>query len=185
MSADAHEEGTPVLRIAHHHPGRLRLRSEAFLGDSAPTTAALDALGATPGVLEAGHDQETGSLLIAYDPGRITADTIARGIARAAHLRPAGDPEPPRRSQGGRILDTLRGLNASAYEVTGFRLDLRAVVPAALACFSLATLVLGKGNRAPRWDSLAYWSVNLFAMFHGREAQAPPEADRPARQAPR
>lgn len=185
MSTDPHERGTSVLRIAHHHPGRLRLRSEAFLGDGDPAAAALEALAATPGIQSTGHDPQTGSLLITYDPGRITADTIARGIARAARLRPAADPEAPRRSQGGRVLDMLRDLNAAAYQSTGFRLDLRAMVPAALACLSVTTLVLGKGSRAPRWDSLAYWSVNLFAMFHGRETTAPPEADRPPWQAPR
>ena len=192
MSMDEGEETADTLRVAHHHAGRLRLRSDAFLSDGPGAEAGPDeagrpgaaraALDGAPGVLSVEHDGDTGSLLIEYDPARVTAEALLALVARAARLRAAGTPTRPPRTQGQRILDLCRDLNDGAYELTGFRVDLRTVVPATLACLSAATLLLGRGNRMPRWDSLAYWSVNLFAMLHPREAAAD---RRPAEQGPR
>lgn len=183
MSGDAGEDAAATLRVVHHHAGRLRLRSDTFLSarpdepDGASAGAAQAALDGTPGVRSVAHDGDTGSLLVEYDPSRITAQALLEIVSRASGLRAAGAPRPPSRTHGQRILDLCRDLNDAAYEHTAYRVDLRTVVPAALACLSAATLLFGKGNRMPRWDSLAYWSVNLFAMFHPREATRDPSPE--------
>ena len=185
MSHEEGEEAADTLRVVHHHAGRLRLRSDTFLDGNVRAEAAREALAVAPGVLSIGHEEGTGSLLIEYDPALITAESLLGLVARGSRLRAAGSPKAPDRSQGQRILDLCRDLNASAYELTGFRIDLRTVVPVTLACLSGAALLFGKGSRLPRWDSLAYWSVNLFAMFHPRGAERPPEPRRPPEQSPR
>lgn len=156
------------LRLVHHHPGRLRLRSDALCRGGARAEAARRALNATPGVLFVGHDEETGSILVEYEPGSVAPDAIIGQAARATGLRFADVPENPRTALGERILRTARDANAVVYELTGGRADLRTLVPLALAGLSVGVLAT-KGDRLPRWDNLAYWSFNLFALLHVRE----------------
>lgn len=174
--AGEHEEAC-VLRLVHHHPGRLRLRSPAFVDGDAAAARARDALLGSGAVLDVAHDERTGSLLIAYEPGRIAPDALAACAAEATGLRfVPGVPPCPERSHGARLIDACRDLNAATRELTGSRLELRLAVPAALAGISALTFFIDKGGRLPRWDSLAYWSITFFAMLHGREISAHPPA---------
>jgi hypothetical protein len=62
-------------------------------------------------------------------------------------------------------------LNAVAFELTGWRADLRSLVPAALAGAAAYSFVYGKGPRLPRWDNLLYWSYSIFSALHSKEIE--------------
>lgn len=170
-----------VLRLVHHHPGRIRLRSEAFLGDeNVAITRVHAALDHTPGVRRAEHDARTGGLLIEYEPGRIEPDGLILRVAEAAGMDPPLDDCEARRRRPVDlrwIVDAGRELNVSAQELTGFRADLRTIVPAAMVGVALVSFVAQAGQRLPRWDNLLFWSINLGARFFQDEfarAMRPP-----------
>jgi hypothetical protein len=173
-----------ALRLVHHHPGRLRLRSPALVGDDAAAARVRAAFAGSTAVQRVAHDGRSGSLVIEYEPGLADPDAIAARAAQAAGLPLAfNGAERPDRPHAEWFVEACRGLNASAYELTGRRLELRTLVPATLAGLSAVLLVVGKGPRLPRWDSLAYWSVTIFAMLHVQEMSgaAPGSRDRAER----
>lgn len=173
MSQGPAELDAPVLRIVHHHPGRIRLRSEAFQDGDAAAGRARDALIAAGGTTRVEHDAGTGSLLVEYDPARIGPDEILESAAAAAGLCvDRAGPCRPERTHGERFVRACRDLNDRAYEMTGFRVEPRTILPVGVALMSGVFFVLNRGQRMPRWDNLAYWSLSLFAMLHGRDIGA-------------
>lgn len=186
MSGGPASQEDAAVVLVHHHPGRLRLRSEAFQDDDALAARAREALAAEGAVRRVEHDAATGSLLIEYEPGRIAPDELMERAACAAGLCLApGEPRKPDRTQGERFLHACRQLNDAAYEVTGFRVEPRMLLPIGVAVLSGVSFLLSNGPRMPRWDNLAYWSLSLFAMLHGREINnvlssvADPKPERP------
>jgi hypothetical protein len=163
------------LHIAHHHPGRLRLRSRAFeSGDVAEV--ARRAVEALVGVAEVSTNAQTGSVLVVYDAARVHADVLVDEVARAAGLVVAD-----RRGRPGDedrlayiAIDVVRELNALATELTHHRADLRVLVPAALG--GLAIYSFAVDARLPRWDSLLYWSYSVFLSVNQREIEGRHEA---------
>lgn len=169
--------GAPVLVIVHHHPGRLRLRSEALRDGDALAGRATGVLAASEGVLCVEHHPGTGSLLIEYDPARVSADALLERAAQASGLRAGREPpRRPERTHGERFVQTCREMNDAAWEAMGFRMEPRTLVPVGMAALAGAFFFLNRGQRMPRWDNLAYWSISLFAMLHGREMGAPAAA---------
>lgn len=176
MSPTSTEQGPEVLQLVHHHPGRLRLRSPAFVDNDAVATRVREALAGTLGVSRVDHDAHTGSLVVEYEPGLSSPDAIIERAAQAAGLLRAPDrPEGSVRCQGDRVVGACRRINAATYDLSGSRVELRTLVPFALAGLSAVILVV-RGPRLPRWDNLAYWSISLFALLHSREMNAAPPA---------
>lgn len=127
----------------------------------------------TPGVRNVRHNTRTGSLLVEYDPGMADANALLSRIANAAGL---GEPLSPRearrarRSQANRAIDLAREANALTYELTGWRADLRLIAPVALAGAGIYSLVRNHPNsRLPKWDTLFWYSYNVFTALHARE----------------
>ena len=168
-------EGDRELRIAHHHPGRLRLRSRAFAGASGASDVARAkaALGGREGVIEVTDNARTGSLLVVYDPSRVGSDVLVDEVARATGLAlSTGQAKPGDEDRLSYVaIDFFRDLNVLAQEMTHPRADLRILVPAALGglcVWSLAT----EGARIPPWDTLLYWSYSVFLTINEREIEA-------------
>jgi heavy-metal-associated domain-containing protein len=174
------------LRLVHHHPGRLRLRAEAFRAGAGPRETeklparaagrgtdeaalrpalqrALAALRAHAGVTRIAHSPFTGSLLIEYQPGRVEPGALLASVAAAAGLSGVVDEESMRRHHFDAAVAVVRGLgqaNRATRELTGGRADLRTLVPAGL--FAGALFSLFRRPLLPRWDNLLYWSYTMF-----------------------
>ncbi len=171
-----------LLELAHHHPGRLRVRADVLCGNTELAAEVIEALDGVSGITQVSHNARTGSLLVAYEPGLVEPDAIAARIAAVARLISPFDPRAARPvfRPAGAVIDGTRGLNAIAGELTGGRADLRSIIPAALAGAAAYSFAFGKGPRLPRWDNLLWWSYSVFASLHARDiaragAQAPPE----------
>jgi hypothetical protein len=131
-----------------------------------------DAMERLAGITRTAHNARTGSLLVEYEPGLVEPDAIVLLVAETAGLASPFDPA-AQRFKGAPpseiAIETVRELNAIVYELTGWRADLRAIVPASLAALGAYSFVVKKDDRLPRWDNLLYWSYNIFTQLHQRE----------------
>jgi hypothetical protein len=168
------------LRVAHHSPGRLRLRSRAFEEDGAKELVerASSALRSVSGVNDVSVSGYTGSVLVLYDPEKVAQDTLVATVAGATRLPVAerkhrpGDEEHPIDV----AIDAVRSVNEFTSELTGHRADLRFLVPAALAGAGVYALVTSEEPILPRWETLLYWAYAVFSNVNG------PEIDRRTRE---
>lgn len=168
------------LVLAHHHPGRLRLRSDALRhaevdGEAgervARVRAALDAVGGVHGVH---HNERSGSVRVDYEPGAVDPNAIIELVARAAGLAPPSPAEDALRDRARpavAAISAARDLNAIAHDLTGGRADLRDLVPMAMTGLAAYSYFVKK-DPLPRWDNLAYWAFSLFQSFHKSEIEA-------------
>jgi hypothetical protein len=165
------------LELAHHHPGRLRVRADALIDAHDVVQAIRESLDAVPGILSVRYTAQTGSLLLEYEPGHADPDDIILRIAEAADLDPPLD-EAALRERRARpallAIGATRELNRLAEDVTGGRADLRGIIPAALAGLAVYSFIEEK-QRMPRWDNLLYWGFNIFTMLHRREMDGEPD----------
>src|SRR5262245_40188792 len=112
------------LRVAHHHPGRLRLRSDAFAGQRGKDglERVREALEKLSGVRDVSANGRTGSVLVAYDPEGVGPDTLVAAAADAANL-PIVDKRPDANEE--RLIDVAidaaRDLNTFVGELTHHR----------------------------------------------------------------
>jgi hypothetical protein len=165
------EGANGALELVHHHPGRLRVRADAFRTKVELVDEVRDAVLALAGITSFTHTQRTGSLLIEYEPGLTEPDDVVEMIAATAKLvRPNEETVRARRRPPGAIaVGAARELNDLTMELTGSYLDLRVLVPTALAALGAYSFAYGREPRLPRWDNLLYWSYNIFVSLHRQE----------------
>lgn len=174
------EAGANALELVHHHPGRLRVRADLLRTHDDHDSAALaqrvrDGLEALPGITRATHNARTGSLLVEYEPGHVEPDAIVARIAQIAGLTSPFDPAArtfKSTTVAEIVVDGARELNAIVFELTGWKTDLRSIVPASLAALSAYSFLKTKEERLPRWDNLLWWSYSVFTQLHQHEIQS-------------
>ena len=164
------------LELAHHHPGRLRVRADALIDALDVVQRIARPSTPSPASSSVRYTAQTGSILVEYEPGLADADDIILRIADAADLAPPLDEATLRERRARPALLAIgasRELNKLTEEITGGRADLRSIVPAALAGLAIYSFIEEK-NRMPRWDNLLYWGFNIFTMLHRREIDEEP-----------
>ncbi|MDF2697255.1 MAG: hypothetical protein K0S65_5638 [Labilithrix sp.] len=165
---------TAGLRIAHHHPGRLRVRAEAFVGSAPCAEKARTELVRMHGVSSVAHDARTGSLLVEYEPRDINANELLARIEELSGLDLVDDVPPPG-SASLRIRQFMRRLDSTTRSFTDNRLDLSVLVPGGLVGVAVYSFFKSSHTRLPRWDSLAYWAYSIFVRHsHASEVRPPP-----------
>jgi Heavy metal associated domain 2 len=163
------------LELVHHHPGRLRVRADVFRQDLELVARVRETIVGLAGITSFTHSARTGSLLVEYEPGFTEPDEVVEQIAEVANLeRPDEDAVRARRRPPAVVaVGVARELNSLTMELTGSKVDLRFLVPTAIAAVSAYSFVYSKEPRLPRWDNLLYWSYNLFTSLHRREIDGP------------
>lgn len=163
------------LELVHHHPGRLRLRAPALIGDATLATRIREAVEGHTGVRKYVHNTRTGSVLIEYEPALADADALVTLVGRASGL---GQPLSPREARRRRrsaarvIIDVARELDSIAHETTGWRADLKLLAPMSLAAAAAYSFVRNDASgRLPRWDNLLWWSYSVFKDLHKDEIE--------------
>jgi hypothetical protein len=137
-------------------------------GDAA--RRALAALDAVPGIGAVKHNARTGSILVEYEPGLAHPEAVLSRIAAAAGLDMPNDDLRPRGCEPAVVaIDAAREVNELVHEITGYRADLRALLPMGMAALAAYSLAYHPDARLPRWDNLLYWSYNIFSQLHRRE----------------
>jgi hypothetical protein len=182
-SASTTELVREPLELVHHHPGRLRVRAEAFRDEADGPSPLRAATLAIDGVTRVDHNPRTGSVLVEYEPGVAEPDHILVEIARAAGLAPVAEDALRRaRSPSLVAVGVVQELNAVVGELTGQKADLRSLVPAGLAALSAYSWAFGKEPRLPRWDNLLWWSYSVFMNHHREEIERSADERRLARE---
>lgn len=171
MSDGARAE-RPTLFVAHHHPGRLRVRSRAFERDAALRESVARFAGEQTGVRAARAEAKTGSVLVSYDPTRADAGDLLTAIAARAHLVVT---EPPRGNPVQAVFDAARALDEHVVDWSGGRFGLGFVVPLTMGVGSIGSFLWSSHRRVPRWDNLIYWGVQLFRSLN--EDRRPPRRE--------
>ncbi|MBX3216049.1 MAG: hypothetical protein KF850_28675 [Labilithrix sp.] len=164
---------TRSIEIAHHHPGRLRMRTDAFVDDLQAAEPTRVGLARTPGVRSAAHDPRTGSLLVEYEPRVVDEGQL---IVRACELSglTLTSPDAPATSAARRIVDFVREVDHRTESMTGGRLGLGVVIPGGLMALGVYSFFKSEHARLPRWDSLVYWSYSIFVHAHARATRDAP-----------
>ncbi|HEX8790025.1 MAG TPA: hypothetical protein VF765_03680 [Polyangiaceae bacterium] len=168
MSSGARERGWLV--VAHHHPGRLRVRSSRFELDGRLLETTQQWLVERPGVRDVIADATVGSILVSYEPSDTDAGELLLAIASRARLVVV-DREPGEAAARG-VFAATRVLDGLILDASGGRFGLGVVFPTALGLGSIASLLLSPHPFAPRWDNLLWWGMQAFRALN--EDQRPP-----------
>lgn len=175
MSGGARERAW--LIVAHHHPGRLRVRSPRFELDEKLLETTQRWLSEHPGVRGACADATAGSILVAYDP--ICTDAGEILVAIAARARLVVVEREPREAPARRIFAAMHAVDGYVLEASGGHFGLGVALPAAFGLGSIASLLMSSHVRAPRWDNLLWWGMQTFrALNEDQRPSARPHANR-------
>jgi len=155
------------LAVVHDIPGRLRLRLPR-----GTTTAELAAVvGRQPGVLDCRWAARTRSLLIQYQPGVTSPSALVEAVATHSGAPAAPPPEPaaadplPRPPLARAIAGGLAELDRGVARATGGAVDLRLLVPLALAGWALRELLRGQVGPLA-WSSALWYAHGLFRDYN-------------------
>ena len=166
------------LFLVHHHPGYLRVRSDAFVAAADDDSAVTGAQSAAEGVGELRSwvsNPRTGSIVIQYEPGTIDPDDLLTRIAKEAGLKGvelASRNKMTREQLVEAFHETVEDVNKVVGQLTGERADLREIVPMAFAAAGVVSFVLNENRgRLPRWDSALYHSYRIFMQWHRKEVR--------------
>jgi hypothetical protein len=158
---------TASLAVVHDIPGRLRLRLPR-----GTTTAELTAVvGRQPGVLDCRWAARTRSLLIRYQPGVTSPGTLVEAVAAhsGAAVAPRREPvalDPAPRPPLARAIGVgLAELDRGVARATRGALDLRLLVPLALAGWALRELLRGQVGPLA-WSSALWYAHGLFRDYN-------------------
>jgi hypothetical protein len=175
-------------RVAHHVPGRLRVKIEAAHNNPALLESLKQALGGVPGIDAVVVKRESGSLVLHYDP-RLEAEIEARFASHSsAHVevmreRP-GDKIDKLASQLEAEAEFLAGRSQWTHTAVEFfkqfdrqiraatdnAIDLKIVLALGLA---VATFVgIGAAAATPMWVTLVLFALNHFIEQHPPPAPA-------------
>jgi hypothetical protein len=178
-----HQEMTSKAHIVHHVPGRLRLKVPEAKGNADFLEDVKAALGPIQGIREIEVNSVTGSVLVHYDPENFEGfhedvhhhasqndlfaihqpaitkvDEAVDKIEREAEYLAA-------RSHTARIVvDFLHDLDAKVKQSTNNAVDLKVLVPLALAVYSITVIELTAAT--PMWATLGLFSFNHFLELH-------------------
>lgn len=172
-----------AAHVAHHSRGRLRIRVPSAKGNSVALEAIRQSLANVSGVQEVTVNESIGTLTILYDPRdhgdfhqRLSAETSENHVVwvpppRMADLEDVDEMIEheveflAQRSHSAKaILDWSNALDQSVKRLTDNNLDLKVLVPLALAVGVF--MELGVSAATPVWLTLGLFSFNHFIDLH-------------------
>jgi heavy-metal-associated domain-containing protein len=154
-------------RVAHSIPGRLRVRFEPREADPEVLAALLAQLSHRPGVRSARYNPASGSVVVEYDPGALS-EAALMGALPVVPAPAARETEVPTTSTPAARAVSRGWWEADAFlaRASGGRMDMKLLLPLALALLAVRQLVLQGELGAAPWHALLWYSYNLFYQFH-------------------
>jgi Heavy metal associated domain 2 len=155
------------LAVVHDIPGRLRLRLPR--GTNTAELAAV--VGRQSGVLDCHWAARTRSLLIQYQPGVTSPSALVQivaahsGAIAAPRTEPAADDPVPRPSLARALAGGFGELDRGVVRATRGALDLRILLPLALAGWALREILRGQVGPLA-WSSALWYAHGLFRDYN-------------------
>ena len=156
-----------AARIAHHIPGRLRLRLSPPVagGDVAEAVQGL------PGVRSCTWSPRTGSLLVLYEPGSATVaavtDAVRTRAAVGGDLAELSESAPSERpaTLAATVTGAFGEMDREIRRTTRGAIGLGGLVPVALTLWAVREIALGRF--APLgWSSALWYAHGLFRDYN-------------------
>jgi hypothetical protein len=179
-----------AAHVAHHVPGRLRLKVPGAKGNPEFLEKVKDALAPISGITEIEVNPVTGSVLVQYDPDNFHGfhDEVHEHASRCdlfaihePHVTKIDDAVDKmeqeaeflaKRSHTARVIvDFLHDCDQKVKQSTRNAVDLKVLVPLALAVYSITVIELTAAT--PMWATLGLFSFNHFLELHHHDAPPP------------
>lgn len=175
------ENGRPrIIRIAHHMPGRTRVRLSWLRHAPEETEALATYLSGLDGMLEVEIQPRTGSVLCLYHPADLDHHQVVSHICRHTGVDTVVAPgevhpselealERAARQQGAgiarEVARVFRTVNVDLLRMSNGRVDLP--IATALALLSVGAVEIVRSGKlpAPPWFNLAWWAFRTFATM--------------------
>jgi hypothetical protein len=158
------------LRIIHNIPGRLRLR----LPVAAETDGLTEAIEAKSGVTDCRWSPRTRSLLVRYEPARVSAAELAASVAQHVGLAIPPVTVERRESLATRaqaVSSLATGVKAAVVEIdervqraTRGVVGLSGLLAASLTAWALGEIVRGR-TRPIAWSTALWYAHGLFRDY--------------------
>lgn len=148
----------PLATLAHHSPGRARIRVAARRGDTSYFDRVRDSFSQCPGIRHLDVNPSTGSILLHHSLG---IEEIV-GFGRENELFDLEESSPRRRSPLARLGGSLRRLDQHLARSTGGSLDLATIAFVVFAGGAVVQLARGKAL-APA-STLAWYAASLLLL---------------------
>ncbi len=188
-----------ATEIAHHTPGRLRLKIKAAKDNPVLLDQIKAVFSKVPGINGIETRAPTGSVILYYDPDHHPdISTLFHSLnGDAPDIAAAPVPiQPPRRAPESKVDEVTRQIEEEAEflaehstfaraiveyakeldrqlkRATGNNIDLKILVPIGLAAFTF--LEIGATAATPVWVTLVIFSLNHFVELHAHDADEPP-----------
>jgi hypothetical protein len=164
----------PAVSILHRIPGRVRLGVEALRRSPGRAERLVERARAAPGVRDARANPGAACLVIEYDAS-LPLDELLGCLGRIPELSACAslDPEAPPRNDARRspawtaemVLRTAHKVNAaSALPVP--HLDLKILVPGALAGYGVFRFLTARGAGTPHWLVFFMYGFDVFVSLN-------------------
>lgn len=169
------------LAIAHHLPGRTRLRTPVLRKDPAACERLADTVAAIPGVREVKIRPYTGSVLIEYD-NTLSIESLVSAVRHTLaidHVLAAGEyppldvDVPPFSSIARKLVIAVREIDRDIRRGSAGSLDLGVIATLGFLGAGAAEVVTSGKLPIPPWFNLAWWGFRTFMTTEQPEILAP------------
>ena len=183
---------TSKAHIVHHVPGRLRLKVPGAKGNADFLDKVKAALDPIQGIREIDVNPLTGSVLVHYDPDdfdsfhqdvhqhasksnlfAIHQPAITKVDEAVSKIEREADYLAARSHTARVVVDFLHDLDVKVKQTTHNAVDLKVLVPLALAVYSITVIELSAAT--PMWATLGLFSFNHFLELHQHVDDPAPE----------
>jgi len=168
-------------RVAHHVPGRVRLRFERGTDVREVARRIEASVAELPGIRGIEVRSAARSVVVHYRPAEVEPERLlTEGLAGAAIELAEEGARAPTGAPGGTlvgrgIVGALSAANAGLAKATRGTLNLADVFPLTLLGLGLRD-VARRGVQPVPWYNLLYWGYAIFAELH-RQQESPPVPD--------
>lgn len=174
--------------LISHTPGRIRVRLHPAHRDRPAIQRIHTHLARHPSIDEVETNAGTGSVLVKYEPGKLTHDDFWDilddvGVVAAAAAGEGGDISESRHSStASAMLAAVDDLDRRISRMTGRRIDLRLLVPLTLGIVGLRLAMLqgGLGFSAIPPFLVLWFAFDSFLQLHARHPANPDQETAPA-----
>lgn len=158
-------------RIAHHIPGRVRIKIPAARRNRRVLDQVSQFINALEGVQSVEANPVTGSVVVHYDPAHrehlsqyLPAPELGEAAEMVEKVQQEAEFLAAHSHTAAALLQSAGALDGTVRQATGGLLDLKVLLPALLTVW--AFFEVGIDTSTPMWVSLGIFSFNSFVMLH-------------------